>query len=540
VVVRTSVQLGAVAACLIAWSGSASAQPSGINSGDGHPAPPAASGNWTPLAVVGFDAVEQIDPRDAWLPTAVGETLAWRLRRTPGLTVIPTTRTEQSRQELLEKAGDPPAEWARALPLTGAKLWLRGTCSGTPHQTVLDLELRSLEKADAVPARTRLGPGRLFEVIDDATRWSLGQLGVARIAKDTKALIFAPPAKSPSALEYYAKALAAARREDLRDAAYYIREAVESDPGCCPAIMLLAKLELRSAAASRADAHLRQVKLVASLRQDVFTEVEFEITQGLALMMERSFEPARRRFETALGLARERNDPYGQLMAMNALCDYWLNCPPSAATAPAPDANEPRNAVNLRRAAEWETRVLELLDALGDRIAAAPAANKLALIYERLNDSECAIAAHRRTIAAAKEIGSTRTEATGYLFLGQWYRRQERWPEALETISRCLALAPQDAQPMIRLTLGEVYRGMSRPRDALAEYEAARAAIHDSDDLMGQFRCLHASAELRMELGETDEAIRQLAEALDIAHALELPEEPNIRSQLAQWKGQAP
>ena len=535
-----SVCLGAIAVSLIATVLPVLAQSSKTDSPDVERAASATSKTWTPLAVVGFRADEKLDTRDAWMPTAVAETLAWRLRRVPGLTVIPTTRTHQSRQELAEKAGDPPAEWSRVVRLIGAKLWLRGTCAGTPYETVLDLELATVGEPQAKPARTRLGPGRLFEVIDDATRWGLGQLDVSRIDETTQELIFATPAKSPTALEYYAKALVAARREDLRDAGYYAQCAVDADPVCSPAVMLLAKIELRSAAARRAGVHLRQVKLLAAARKDVLTEAEFEVTQGITLMMQRSFEPARRRFENALALARERDDPYGQLAAMNALCDYWLTCPPPTESGQSQDTPQLSNEQNLRQAAEWESRVLDLLDALGDHVAEAPAANKLGLIYERLDDPELALQAHRRTITAARKIGSARTEATGCLFLGQWYRRQQRWPEALEAMTRCLALAPDDAKPMIRLSLAEIHRGMSRPRDALGHYEAAYAVFADGDDLLSQFRCLHAIAELRMELGHPDSAIKKLSEALDIAHVLELPEEDNIRKQLAQWEAEPP
>jgi tetratricopeptide (TPR) repeat protein len=536
------VSLGALAALL-----SVGAQPAVAQSTD-RESPAAASAasqpapKWMPLAVVGLHADEALDTRDAWMPTAVTETLAWRLRRVPGLTVIPTIRAHQSRQELIEKADDPPAEWSQVVRLMGAKRWLRGKCAGTPYAAVLDLELVQVDQPGAKPVQVRLGPGRLFDVVDEATRWALGELGVARIDQTIEELILAPPAQSPTALEYYAKALAAARREGFRDSYYYAQQAVDTDPGNCPALLLLARIELRSSAEIRqqAELHLRQAKLVAASRRDAITEAEFEVTQGLALLMQRSFESARQRFETALTLARERDDPYGQLAAMNSLCDYWLNYPPTVEKQQPEQADDSSSAQNLRRAVEWQIHVLDLLHELGDHIAEAPGANKLALIYERLNEPQLAFEAHQRTIAAARKIGSARTEATGWLFLGQWYRRQERWAEALEATTRCLALVPEEAKPMIRITLGEIYRGMSMPREALGQYESAYAALADGDDLLSQFRCLHATAELLMESGEREAAITKLAEALDIAHALELAETENIRKQLAQWKAQTP
>lgn len=493
------------------------------------------------LVVIGLRA-EALDERDTWMPTAVTETLAWRLRRVPDLTVIPAIRAHQSRRELAEQADDPPAEWARVVRLMGAKLWLRGRCAGTPYAAVLDLELMRVDDPRATPAQVRVGPGRLFDVIDEATRWTLGELGIARIEKTIEELIFAPPAQSPTALEYYAKALVAARREEFRDASYYAQRAVDADPGNCPALLLLAKIELRASAEARrqAELHLRQIRLISANRKDTVTQAEFELTQGLALMMQRSFDSARLRFETALTLARECHDVYGQLAAMNNLCDYWLSCPPPPQSQQSGEPGVHFNEVNLRRAAEWQTRVLETLRRLDDRIAEAPGANKLALIYERLGEPELALEAHQRTIAVAKQIGSARTEATGCLFLGQWYRRQERWPEALEVTTRCLALVPEDAKPVIRISLAEIYRGMSMPREALGQYESAYSALADGDDLLNQFRCLHATAELLMQLEQRETAIQKLSEALDIARALELAEADNIQKQLAQWKNENP
>ena len=173
-------------------------------------------------------------------------------------------------------------------------------------------------------------------------------------------------------------------------------------------------------------------------------------------------------------------------------------------------------------------------------VAEAPAANKLALIYERLGESALALEMHERTVAAARRTGSVRNEATGWLFLGQWYRQQERWPEALEATSRCLALAKGSAKPAVRITLAEVYRGMSLPQEALGQYEAAYEALADGDDLANQLRCLRAIAELRMERGERGTAIMKLTEALDIAQVLGLAEEDGIRAQLEQWKREEP
>jgi tetratricopeptide (TPR) repeat protein len=464
------------------------------------------------------------------------------LRRVPGLTVVPTVRVHQARQELAEADEDPPAEWSRVVALLGTQRWLKGTCAGQLNALTLDLELARVGQPEAASARVKLGPQRLFDLIDEATRWALSRLDVTRISKATEQLVFAPPAAIPSALEYYTRALAAARSGDLRDAAHYAQRAVDYDPGFCPALLLMAKIELRASSAgqARAAVYLRRVKELAVERGDAVSETEFELAQGLLLMMTRSFEPARQRFEIALATAFERGDAYGQIAALNSLCDLWLSYEPPARVELPAEALRRFDTQKLRRAAEWQRLVLQMLVQFGDVVGEAPAANKLALIYERLEEPELALELHKQSVAAAQRTGSLRNEAAGWLFLGQWYRQQQRWSEALEAASRCLALARGNAKPIVRIMLAEIYRGMSLPQDALGQYEAAYEALADGDNLMDQFRCLRGIAELHMELGERGAAIRSLAEALDIARVLGLAEADGIRAQLEQWKSVGP
>jgi len=503
---------------------------------------PGAPHPWTALVVVGFEAHPQLDARDAWIPLAIEETLAWRLRRVPGMTVMPTYRAHQARRELLETDTDPPVPWTRVLRALGARRWLRGSCAGAPTALVLDLELVSLEEPDTALARVRLGPGRLFEMLDEATRWSLSQQRVARLSQADEALVFSVPASSPTVLEYYVKALAAARRDELRDAEYYAVRAADHDPGCLPALLLSAKVGLRAAPGARARAalHLRRGHDLAAARHDAFTLVEVEIAQGLLLQLERSFEAAQQRLDAALATAFALDDPYGQLDAISALCDLWLNYEPPARVELPPQALERLGAQKLRRAAEWLELALALQEQLDDRLAEIPTASKLAMVYDRLGSSEDALRMHQRALAAAERTGSLRNQVTGWLMLGQWYARQQRWQEALASTSRCLALAPENARPTVRLTLADIYRGLALPREALAQYEAACDALATGQDLLTLYRCLRACVELHMELGEREPAIRRLTEALDVARALGLDDADHLQQQLDAWQKASP
>ena len=493
-----------------------------------------------PLVVAGFAADPTLAERDTWIPLSVEETLAWRLRRVEQLVVVPTIRAHQARRELADS--DELPNWSRVVPLLGARWWLSGSSAGTQDELRLTLRLSRIGDASEAASEMQLGPGRLFDVLDEATRWSLGALGVTRLKTETERLIFAPPSASRSALEYYAKALAAARCDEFGEAAYRVQQSVASDPAFRPALLLLAKLELRASppryAAAASSLNWRRCSAAAA-RDDV-DETDFELTQGLLMLLSGSPEVAEQRFEAALARAYARDDPYGQLAAMNHLCDLWLNRRPPGHAELAPAALARFEENNLRRAAEWQHLVLDLLARLNDVVAEAPAANKLALIYERLNEPQRAFELHQRTLAAARRTGSRRNLATGWMFLGQWYRSQQRWQEALEATSRCLALVPEAAKPRVRIALAEIYRAMALPREALAQYESAHAALASGDDLLNQLQCLRGIAELRWELGDRRIALDRLSQALQLAEALELPETPALRRQLERWQQTPP
>ena len=52
---------------------------------------------------------------------------------------------------------------------------------------------------------------------------------------------------------------------------------------------------------------------------------------------------------------------------------------------------------------------------------------------------------------------------------------------------------------------------------------------------MNQLACLRESARACHKLGRNDEARKRMEQAIDVAHALELPAEKALQDELASW-----
>lgn len=492
-----------------------------------------------PIAVAGFTMAPDAQPRDAWLAVAVEETLCGRLRRVPGLTVIPTARVYQALRDTAAAEARPP-ELLALLPLLGARAVLSGRCSAGVR--TLTLELQLADAAGGVLGSARLTDDSVFGLIDQATRWSLAVPGLApggtALALDAagERVVFARPANSPSALEYYARAVAAARRGDLRDASHYLTESLGYDPFYRDAVLLHGRLVMQGGADSRGEAvaRFRLLGDIARDRGDTLDRVNAELGLGSLAMLAQQTEIALARFEHALSLAAQIDEPYAQIAAISHMCDLYLS---ASATRDVPDAvRADLHRRNLARVAEWQTLLLDQVAALGDVLAEGPAASRLALVIEPLGQVAQAETLLRRAQEAARRSGLTGAQATASLLWAQFLARAQRWDEALDAAQQALAHAAPAGEPGIRITLAEILRGLKRPAEALVQFEAVLKLVKSRNDLDGQLVCLQQAADLRWELGRRADAIRALQDALDVAHALKSPAAPELAEKLAAWK----
>jgi tetratricopeptide (TPR) repeat protein len=349
--------------------------------------------------------------------------------------------------------------------------------------------------------------------------------------------VFESPSRSSSAIEYYARALGAAREDKMSGAVRLANESTASDSRFRQAQLLLAQIELRIGAFRSAGPRLHALAVQAKQDGDPIERSEIELRLSLLSQIQGAFEAAMIRAQTALSLSLEHGDLYGQIAALDLICDLHMTREPPPGEKLDEKALEKHKDANVVKAVESQQLLVDMLDFLGDRISSIAATNKLALLYERQDKLDAALRLHRRTLSLAQELESAHHEATAWLFIGQCHRKQKSWSEAIDAINRCLGLVEKVARPGVQLVLGGVYLDMGKPENAIKHFDAACELLQGTDDLLNQISCLREGARARMRLGRRDEAIARLQQAIDLAHALELPEEAALVAEIEKWRG---
>lgn len=491
------------------------------------------------LVVSGFTVATGSDERDNWTATAVEEVLNARLRRTGALTVVPPIRSFDARRELTDVDGVSP-EWKRVAQALGAARLISGETNGPAY--ALTLKLRLIDcTSDAKPSEKALGPARVNEVLDQATAFLLEQCGLTTLSESTRALVFKPATESPTALEYYARAVMAARVGNWADTARYLKQACEYESTFIMAQLALAQVESRTAGGARVAAlRLRQMRLLAKAGEDPWDAAEVERIEGILLALTGGEQTGAERLENAAALSEKNGDAYGRLLALDTLADLEIRRANQPVDEKGTQPSEQVQTQLLKHAAEVQRRILDLLTPLNDLVTQASGSNRLALLYERLGELDKALQQHQFTLELARKLGVRQSHATALMFLGQFYRHTGRYPEALETVTQCLDLAAESSKPGIRIALGDIRKALNDEPAALREYEAAFESLKKTDNLPDQFTCLKRLAEARHKLGQKKEAARNLQEAIDVAQVLKLPELQALREQLEAWNREKP
>lgn len=472
------------------------------------------------LVVAPFELDPNVDPRDAWLAVAAEELLTWQLRRTPEFAVMPTQRLVQGRRELRAAA----EEWPRVARLLGATHAITGRVAGQPSAVRMHLCAKASD--GAVVAEWSTDPESLWSAVSAACAMVRERLAPAAPARDA----LAPPSRSMTAIEYFARAVEAQRREAWRDASRWAVEAVDADRSFRAANGLLAQLELRAGVAGRSRAVVRLKRLAHESREaaDSLDRAAVEMAQSLLAQGEGSSHAAHTRAMAALELAEQARDSYTAAAAMAWVVDVLVTW--NAAGDDASDA-----ATRGVEAIGWQQRHIAAVEALGDQISATIAYTKLGLLQERAGAPAAALDAFRRAHDIAAAIASRGHRASAAMHIGQAHLAGGAHTEAIDAFNAALRDVDADDAPTVRMALAAAHRAAGDRAAAFDQYEQAAAALRAGDALAPQLACYRELARLAWEMGRQDAARQSLREAIDIARALESPEAAALEKLLGEW-----
>jgi hypothetical protein len=484
------------------------------------------------LAIVGFQPAADQDPRDVWLATAAEEFLARRLRRLPQLTLVPVARLHVARQELGTGRTAPPP-WPVITRAAGCSHWLTATTAGTPRDLQLTLHLHDLSNPDAKPKTHTLPADRWATVLDTATDWVLGQFKL-EVPAEARTRLYRAPTQSTSAAEYYARAVRASRAGDNAAALRYAGEAVDYDRRLRPALALRAQLEMQVGPRGGASAarHLRMLNDLARIAEDPLDRASAELGRSLLLQSTGSSDAAKTRADTALTLARESQDAYGELAALGWLADLLVTWQAAKDPNVPPETLARRRLERLKTAARFQHEVVDKLLAVSDRVGALTATARLALLHDQLAEPDEGQNWHRRTAELARELNAPAHEAGALVYLSASYRRAGQLKQAREVLERALEVTPDTGRPQVRMLLASLLTELEDHPAALQQLEQAWRVLKSSDEMLAQLECLDLLAAAQSKLGQKAKARRTLQDAVDIAHAFGLPLEKELRERL--------
>jgi tetratricopeptide (TPR) repeat protein len=252
--------------------------------------------------------------------------------------------------------------------------------------------------------------------------------------------------------------------------------------------------------------------------------------------------------QAALAAARKAADVPGEAEALNnvAVAYRALGVPDLAAgaamqsadrAAAAGDGQAEARAHNTAgliasdngrfpEALEHHLKALAIRERIDDRAGISYSLNNLGNIYRNTQNYERALEYHERSLAIKAELGDRRSEAYSHHNIGLVYRAMDDPPRALAAFDRALAIREDiDDQWGMASSLNAIaqVQAITAPRDAVATYERALELRRAVGDRRGEAGTYNNIGYLRLQLGDTAQAMAALQRALELTTQASAP-----------------
>lgn len=208
----------------------------------------------------------------------------------------------------------------------------------------------------------------------------------------------------------------------------------------------------------------------------------------------------------ALELYREENEKSGEGLALTAM-GLWHS------------ANEDHS-----RAIELHKQALEIFHAIGDRHSEAIALNAIGQAYEKLHEDSNALSYYNNALTLFEKDGALEAASLATYGIASTQFRMGNLDRSLASYERCMQLSRSVGNVRIeayaRQGIATIYAVQRRPQLALNQYENLERFFKSINDLRGQTMALNAHGNFLLQLGEKQNALNVLSQALSLSEKM--------------------
>jgi tetratricopeptide (TPR) repeat protein len=197
----------------------------------------------------------------------------------------------------------------------------------------------------------------------------------------------------------------------------------------------------------------------------------------------------------------------------------------------------------MRKAIELHEQALVIAREIGNRRGEGQTLGNLGIAWANLGEMRAAIEFFEQSLIVAREIGERRDENEALGDLGSAWRLLGETGKAIEFHEQSLTIVREigdrRGEGNALSNLGNAWGDLGETYKAIELHEQALVIAREIGNRSGEGIALFNMSLSADNLGDRARAIAMAEEALKIFEAIESPHAEMVRSQLAEWRGQA-
>ena len=181
-------------------------------------------------------------------------------------------------------------------------------------------------------------------------------------------------------------------------------------------------------------------------------------------------------------------------------------------------------AESLRKSIEKYKEALQLFRELGDRNSQAHTLNRIASVYESLDETHTALDYHTQALSSYRDVGDRLGEARELYGLASIYRELGEYQKAIEYLNNSLSilrtLGDRRNETFVVMSIGNLYSLLGDNQKTLNFYDQGLSLFRATGDRGGEASLLNSMGLLHLSENEYQKALEFYNQGLAIYRAL--------------------